>query len=95
MVPVIYQGIHAGARPQSASFLSVDVPNVVVTVVKRAEEGDDLIVRCYETAGQATTAMLELMMVKQRWTGKFRPSEIKTLQIPAKGGEIREVNALR
>jgi alpha-mannosidase len=92
--PVFYQGIHRGTRPLSASFLSVDVPNVVVSVVKKSEDGDDLIVRCYETAGRSTTANLDLRLVNRRWTGTFHPLEIKTLCVPRGGGEIREVNAL-
>jgi alpha-mannosidase len=93
-VPVIYQGIHAGNRPLSGSFLSVDAPNIVVSAVKKAEEGDDLIIRCYETAGRAASATLDLGLVNRRWTGNFRPLEIKTLRVPLTGGEIREVNAL-
>jgi alpha-mannosidase len=93
-VPIIYQGIHPGQRPLTASFLSVDAPNVVVSVVKKAEEGDDLIVRCYETSGRPAEATLDLALVKRRWSGKFRPFEIKTLRVPLTGGEIREVNLL-
>jgi alpha-mannosidase len=93
-VPILYQGIHPGSRPGSASFLSVDVPNVVVSAVKHAEDGEDIIVRCYETEGRATTATLDLALVNRRWTGTFRPLEIKTLRVPRAGGEIREVNAL-
>jgi alpha-mannosidase len=93
-VPVIYQGIHPGSRPLSASFLSVDAPNVVVAAVKKAEDGDDLIVRCYETAGRPAKATLELGLVNRRWTGSFRPLEIKTLRVPIAGGKIREVSLL-
>jgi len=92
--PIIYQGIHPGDQPASASFLSVDVPDVVVSVLKKAEDGDDLIVRCYETAGRATTATLNLGLVHRQWTGTFNPLEIKTLRVPRSGGEIREVNVL-
>jgi alpha-mannosidase len=93
-VPIIYQGIHPGHRPLTASFLAVDAPNVVVSVVKKAEEGDDLIVRCYETDGRPAATALDLALVKRRWSGKFRPFEIKTLRVPLTGGEIREVNLL-
>jgi alpha-mannosidase len=93
-VPVLYQGIHPGSMPGSASFLSVDVPNVVVSAVKKAEDGDDLIVRCYETEGRSTKATLDLGLVNRHWTGTFRPLEIKTLRVPRAGGEIREVNVL-
>jgi alpha-mannosidase len=93
-VPIIYQGTHPGQRPLTASFLAVDAPTVVVSVVKKAEEGDDLIVRCYETAGRPAEATLDLGLVKRRWSGRFRPFEIKTLRIPLNGGTIREVNLL-
>jgi alpha-mannosidase len=93
-VPVLHQGIHGGSKPQSGSFLSVDASNVVVSALKKAEEGDDLILRCYETDGRATTATLHLGFVQKRWTGNFRPLEIKSLRIPINGGEIREVNLL-
>jgi alpha-mannosidase len=93
-VTVFYQGIHPGTRPLSASFLSVNAPNVVVSVVKRAEDGDDFIVRCYETAGRTARATLDLGFVNRRWEGTFRPLEIKTLRVPRTGGDIREVNLL-
>jgi alpha-mannosidase len=94
-VAVLYQGIHTGTRAQAASFLSVDVPDVVVSDVKQAEDGSDLIIRCYETAGRATKASLNLGLVHRRWTGSFHPLEIKTLRVPlTAAGTIREVNAL-
>ena len=93
-VPVLYQGFHGGSKPQAGSFLSVDASNVVVTALKKAEEGDDLILRCYETDGHATTATLQIGFLGQQWTGNFRPLEIKGLRIPLKAGGIREVNLL-
>jgi len=94
-VPVLYQGIHKGTRAQSGSFLSVDVADVVVSDIKQAEDGNDLIIRCYETAGHATKATLDLGLVHRHWTGEFHPLEIKTLRVPlAAAGQIREVNAL-
>jgi alpha-mannosidase len=94
-VPIQYQGIHGGSRPQSESFFSVETPNIVVTAVKKADEGtDDLIVRCYETEGRSTNAKLQLGFSGREWSGTFRPLEIKTLRIPLGGGPIREVNLL-
>ncbi len=93
-VPVIYQGIHPGNRLGADSFLSVDAPNVVVSVVKLAEDGNDLIIRAYEAEGRATSASLDLRFAKRRWTGQFRPSEIKTLRMNRRTGDVREVDAL-
>jgi alpha-mannosidase len=41
-----------------ASFLKVGAPNVIVEPVTKAEEGDDLIVRLYESAHMGTRARL-------------------------------------
>ena len=61
----------------------------------RRKTATDLIIRCYETAGRATKASLDLGLVHRHWTGEFHPLEIKTLRVPlAATGKIREVNAL-
>jgi alpha-mannosidase len=91
---IIYQGIHRGTRPLSDSFLSVDAPNVIISAIKQAEDGDDVIVRMYESAGRATTAHVDLKFAHARWTGQFHPFEIKTLRIKAKTSAISEVNIL-
>jgi alpha-mannosidase len=92
--PVIYQGIHAGARPESDSFVSVSAPDVIVSAFKKAEEGDDLILRCYETDGRPSSAKISMRVPKAEWSGQFRPLEIKTLRVNLKTGRVREVNAL-
>jgi len=91
---VIYQGIHPGSRPLTDSFLSVDAPDVVISAIKQAEDGDDTIVRMYETAGRETTAHVNLKFAGAQWTGQFHPFEIKTLRINAKTRAIAEVNIL-
>ena len=58
-VPIILQGIHHGSRPQADSLLAVDAPNVVISAIKQAESGSDLIVRCYETAGVPASASID------------------------------------
>ncbi len=93
-VPLIYQGIHPGLRAQSASFLAVDASDIVVSAIKKSESGDDLIVRCYETDGRATNATLDFHYANRHWSGRFRPYEIKTLRIAARGQLINEVNGL-
>jgi alpha-mannosidase len=69
------------------------VPNVIVSSIKQAENGDDTIVRCVETSGAATTVQLDLRFVKKQWSGKFSALEIKTLRIK-RDGTIKEVNLL-
>jgi len=91
--PITYQGIHTGKLPKTGSFLSVDAPNVIVASVKQSENGEDIIVRCVEATGKQTTAALDLKFAHLKWTGDFRPSEIKTLRI-TKTGTIKVVNLL-
>jgi alpha-mannosidase len=43
---------HRGTLGPRASMLSCDQPNVIIETVKKAEEGDALIVRLYESYGQ-------------------------------------------
>ena len=38
--------------PESISFISIDNKNVIITAVKKAESGDDLVVRMYDAEGQ-------------------------------------------
>ncbi len=91
---IIYQGIHRGTRPQSQSFLSVDASDVVLSAIKRAEDGDNLIVRLYETAGRAPHVTLNLNFANVRWSGTLHPFEIKTLRINTSSGMVSEVNIL-
>jgi alpha-mannosidase len=46
--------------PDAASFCSVDKPNVMLTTLKRAEDGAGLIIRLIETQGEPTTAVVKL-----------------------------------
>lgn len=56
-VPLIAR---AGASPTStASFATVDAPNVVIDTVKKAEDTDDVIVRLYESHGARGPVRLE------------------------------------
>ena len=91
---IVYQGIHPGSRPESASFLSVDSPNIIVSAVKQAEDGDDTIVRCFESTGRESKATVNLGFAKAKWSGSFHPFEIKTLRVNRKTNAVTEVNIL-
>jgi alpha-mannosidase len=54
---VVGTGVHAGRLPAAASGLtSVEPANIVVSGVKQAESGEELVIRLYETEGAACTA---------------------------------------
>lgn len=49
----VVAGAHEGTLPEEKSFLSVSAANLVVTALKKAEDDDGIIVRLYETNGEA------------------------------------------
>lgn len=51
---------HEGAFPAQHSFLAVQPDNVVVTAVKKAEDGNSLVMRFYEWAGKEGDVKLSL-----------------------------------
>ena len=55
---VIAVANHQGLLPASQSFLSLEGGSVVLTALKKAEDGDDLIARFYEWAGEEADVRL-------------------------------------
>jgi alpha-mannosidase len=51
---------HNGYLPTKHSFIEISPDNVVCTVLKKAEDSDDLIMRFYETKGTECTAKIRL-----------------------------------
>jgi alpha-mannosidase len=72
----LIESSHRGPLPQRASHASDGGGDVVVTVIKLAEDGDGYAVRAYETAGRGATARLEIFgrMIE----ASFGAHEIKT-----------------
>jgi alpha-mannosidase len=82
--PLIAQveSFHPGSLPQQDSYLSADRPNIVVTSIKRAEDGEGTIVRCFETSGRWTQATISLPRWGRTIEACFNPGEIKTFHLP-------------
>lgn len=51
---------HPGRLPSAASLVGLEPANLILAAVKRAEHGDGLVVRWYESAGRETQARLKL-----------------------------------
>lgn len=77
------ESFHRGPLPQQDSFLSAEPANVVVSAFKQAEDGEDLIVRCFEAHKVATRATIRLPRWGRTIEAAFGPCEIKTFRIPA------------
>ncbi len=82
-VPLIgqYEHSHPGKRGLSATLLGTEAENVLITVVKKSEEGNDLIIRAYETHGRETNTNLHLTFAQMVYPVHFAPFEIKTIRV--------------
>lgn len=56
----VLEAPHAGDLPASGSFVKVEPENVLLTVLKKAEDSDHLVMRCYETEGKVCTTRVTL-----------------------------------
>lgn len=84
---------HSGTLPKKQSFISVDKGNIIVTVIKEAEDGKGIVLRAYETSGSET--MVNFKLFDRVWSAIFRPCEIKSFLIPRERSlPVREVNLL-
>ena len=55
-----FEEAHEGSLSDKLSLARVDKENVIIEVVKKAEDSDDLIVRMYEYHNNRTTVTLEM-----------------------------------
>ncbi len=79
---LIATGCPAGIMPLRDAFVSTDAANILVTVLKQAEDGDALVLRAYESIGAATHATLSLLHWARVIEADFGPCEIKTFCVP-------------
>jgi alpha-mannosidase len=59
-IEVVATDVHEGDLPKEKDFISVEPSNVLLSGIKRAEDGDELIVRLYETDGRETEAEVKM-----------------------------------
>ena len=64
------------------SYLAVDPDNVIASVVKKSEDDDSIVIRCYETNKTATDATIRLPKWNRTIKTRFGPCEIKTIIVP-------------
>ncbi|MHC4890081.1 MAG: glycoside hydrolase family 38 N-terminal domain-containing protein [Planctomycetota bacterium] len=60
LIAVRINGKRQGAFDKKTSFCQVDKPNVLLLTLKRAEDGDGIIIRLIETEGKEVTATVTL-----------------------------------
>ncbi|PIV55113.1 alpha-mannosidase [Candidatus Desantisbacteria bacterium CG_4_10_14_0_8_um_filter_48_22] len=72
---------HEGLLPKEVSFARVAPAGLTTTVFKKAEKGENVILRFTETRGKGGTARVSLPWFKRSFRVRFKPYEIKTLMI--------------
>jgi alpha-mannosidase len=88
---------HSGSLPSPHSFGALEPANLMLTALKQAEDGGDLILRFYEFAGQKTAARVTLPPdVEEVWdadlmehAGEKLPTDGKTVAMDVKPYEIK------
>ena len=51
---------HSGTLPPTHSFISIEPDNLILTVIKKSEDSDDLVLRCYETFAEDSKAVIRV-----------------------------------
>jgi alpha-mannosidase len=93
----VIDSAHEGTESWSRSFFRLAPGNVTIMAMKRAEQGDAIIVRMQERAGRATEFTLESSMLGLNYKAQIKPWEIKTVLLEGarqKRVVVKEVNLL-
>ncbi len=83
---------YKGTLAVAGSFLSASADNVIVSVIKQAEDGNGIVLRAFETDGQPAQCTFTLAKPSLTWQASFGPCEIKTFLVNE--GGARETNLL-
>ena len=89
----LIETFHAGPLPQQASYAKDGSGDVVLTVLKGAEDDDAIVVRAFESAGRAARATFTVF--DRAFDADLAAHEIKTFRVPRDPAEsVAEVNLL-
>ena len=77
--PAINETYHKGNLPQSCSLMKISEPNVSLTALKAAEDGDGLVFRFRETGGEDTNCHMEWL--GEKYCVTVRSGEIASYRL--------------
>lgn len=78
----IQETYHKGDLKQSFSGFNISVDNIAVSALKKHEDSDAIVLRCYEAEDKETTAEFKLFGIT--WSAHFGHNEVKTFIIDGK-----------
>jgi len=77
-----------GDLPPELSFLNISPDNLILSALKKAEDSDEVILRFFETAGEATKAEIEFFWGIKRATSANLLEE-EEQELPVEGNKLR------
>ena len=84
----VMASFHKGNLPLKDSFIDVKDDSVIVSAIKKAEDGEDAVIRFFEMEGKDTTANITLF--RNNTKTDINHNQIKTLNISKNG--VKEIN---
>ena len=92
---VFHANQHKGELTSQNSFISTNLNNLSITVIKKAEESDGLVLRCVELHGHSARGTIVIKTLKRQFSFTIDTCEIKTFLVPLVLSEdVQEVNLL-
>lgn len=88
------ESAHPGGHALQDGLLGTESDNVLLSVIKCSEDGDDIIIRGYETAGGPAETRLHLPYFNKSFDLVFAPHEIKTVRLNRDTWMLSEVSML-
>ncbi len=82
----------SGTKPQPAAEL--DGEAVLMTAMKKSEDGEDIVLRLFEPTGKRRNATLSLPWAGARTTVRLKGFEVKTLRFKKSSGRFEETDLL-
>ncbi|GBE27312.1 mannosylglycerate hydrolase [bacterium BMS3Bbin03] len=76
-----------------ASYVKIDPENVVLTVFKKAENGQDWILRFYETEGRESLVSISLPVFSIRIEIPVHPHQVKSILVKEDGNQFTAVES--
>ncbi|MBO4539008.1 MAG: alpha-mannosidase, partial [Clostridia bacterium] len=78
----VIENNHDGTLKTEFSGLTCDAENIVVSAIKRSEDGKGLVLRAYETDGKETKAVLGGGLLPVPLAATFKPYSVDTYFLP-------------
>lgn len=90
---VTTESYHDGYLPQTAQYMRITSPNILLSALKMSERENGWVLRCYESDGIETETEIELF--QNTISTRFDPYEIKSFLVESSGKvQPQEVNFL-